>query len=233
MECTYCKTECVRAEGFARKYINKQKQIMDDITIAIAHKKYGVGGECLHRGYYCPSIIEDIVSGNISRGRLLSRPPAQKPASFTYYFDYIGRLVKTVRIGEIEVLLYDGTSVLGISFLGTGDVSVLTECTYSDIGQILCYKRFLFDPQQGRVIEFSEEKYYYSKNQMIVTWCRYAPSSHLSKSIMQQENYIFSAKDGLLINYTREEYLNGQRVLRPTDNCVYKVFVKRKIPNIG
>ena len=219
-----CEIECTRVESLAQKYINKRDQIMNDITANIGHKKYGIGGECLHRGYYCPSIIEDVVSGNISRGRLLTQSPAHKPASFTYCFDRLGRLVKTERIGEIEVLIYDGTSVLGISFLETGNVSVLTECTYSDTGQLLSYKRFLFNPQQSRVIEFIEEKYNYAKTQMIVDWCRYAPLDH-SKTIKQQEKYTFSVNDGLLINYTREEYVNGQRVLRPTDDCVYKVCV--------
>ena len=36
--------------------------------------QYAVGGELLHRGYYCPSPVKDIVMGNCNRGKMIKHP---------------------------------------------------------------------------------------------------------------------------------------------------------------
>lgn len=43
------------------------------------------GGLCLPRGYYCPSLLMELLITNVSRGRLLKK--TKKTPDYTYYFD--------------------------------------------------------------------------------------------------------------------------------------------------
>ncbi len=42
----------------------------------------GLGGELMHRGYYCPSLIEDVVVGNTKRGRISKRTTSKAKEPF-------------------------------------------------------------------------------------------------------------------------------------------------------
>lgn len=46
--------------------------------------QYTIGGETLHRGYYCPSLIKDIVIGNCNRGRLVRNTKKAKKITYEY-----------------------------------------------------------------------------------------------------------------------------------------------------
>ena len=54
-------------------------------------RQYAKGGECLHRGYYSPSML-DLVVGGCDRGRLL-KTTAPRNYSYEYLFDEDGRLL--------------------------------------------------------------------------------------------------------------------------------------------
>lgn len=49
------------------------------------HQKYSRGGLSMERGYYCPSLVEEIIVTNISRGKLLKRVTKKAP-DYCYYF---------------------------------------------------------------------------------------------------------------------------------------------------
>ena len=54
------------------------QNVFDQIDKTVVRREQSSGGECMHRGYYCPSIIEDIVIGNIKRGRLIKKLSKRK-----------------------------------------------------------------------------------------------------------------------------------------------------------
>lgn len=50
--------------------------------------QYARGGGVLHRGWYCPSPVYDMVIGSADRGRLLKNPSRCKtPPDFAYGLD--------------------------------------------------------------------------------------------------------------------------------------------------
>lgn len=82
----------------------------------IAVWQYGRGGETIHRGYYCPSLIYDIVVGGANRGKLLKR--LKNPATYVYGFDESGNLVsvKNNDSGTEECIWRNGDLELGVTF---------------------------------------------------------------------------------------------------------------------
>lgn len=63
-------------------------------------KKYSRGGESMERGYYCPSLVEEIIVTNISRGKLLKRLTKKAP-DYCYYF-HEGKLVLVQKNNEFD-----------------------------------------------------------------------------------------------------------------------------------
>ena len=81
--------------------------------------EYCFGSE-LHRGWYCPSIVCDLVVGGCSRGRLVKKPRSDK-YSFKYYFNSDNKLVIVDRfcremLNSSEYLIYEGDIVRGYTF---------------------------------------------------------------------------------------------------------------------
>ncbi len=78
-----------QAIAYGSAYVDLYQQGREQVS----RWEYSRGGEVLHRGYYCPSPIFDIVVGNASRGHLLKRVSKSKAPDFTYGFSKDGRLV--------------------------------------------------------------------------------------------------------------------------------------------
>ena len=53
------------------------ERVINETSQKVYSYKYGIGGQNLHRGWYCPSIIYDIVIGNASRGRIVKNYRSQ------------------------------------------------------------------------------------------------------------------------------------------------------------
>lgn len=57
------------------KFKDKYSCLQDTAVKGIIRFEYAKGGESIHRGYYCPSLVYDLVVGNVKRGRLYKRKP--------------------------------------------------------------------------------------------------------------------------------------------------------------
>lgn len=81
----------------------------------IVTTQYSRGGEVLHRGYYCPSLVYDIYIGGAGRGRLIKR--YSTPPTWRYGFNKEGRLVVAENCGAKtrESILYDGETEVGLT----------------------------------------------------------------------------------------------------------------------
>lgn len=69
-------------------YNHCSKQLLSyftEIEKRVVKKEFSRGGECLHRGFYCPSPVLDIVIGDCKRGKLIKNP--RKTPDFEYWFD--------------------------------------------------------------------------------------------------------------------------------------------------
>ena len=49
------------------------RSTFEQISKTVVRREQATGGGTMHRGFYCPSIVEDIIIGNINRGKLIKR----------------------------------------------------------------------------------------------------------------------------------------------------------------
>ena len=127
----YCRSQCDRVEKIiAANYATFSEQYQC-VQFQVVRTEYGIGGETLHRGYYCPSLIFDIVVGNVKRGRITSNPVYKKRAEYVYGFDRDNRLIVAEHPYGKEIISYDGTTVVGCEFSENGEIEIYSECIYS------------------------------------------------------------------------------------------------------
>ena len=67
----------------------------------VVYQQYCAGGT-IHRGYYCPSITEDLRVGNTKRGRLCKKRPPEERLSHIYGFDASDRLITVKHMHCLE-----------------------------------------------------------------------------------------------------------------------------------
>lgn len=70
----------------ARKYTDQLPALAQAAEEATAEERYSVKGETTYRGYYHPSPVQELIVTNITRGRLVKKPPASG-SYYHYRFD--------------------------------------------------------------------------------------------------------------------------------------------------
>lgn len=102
----YIKT-CIKQPNIIADYISEARE-------KTAYYKYGIGGQCIHRGAMCADPFYEI-DCNISRGKLTNKEPKRKEY-YRYSFDFYGRLLlveKYCDVNSIEVLRREGEIIYG------------------------------------------------------------------------------------------------------------------------
>lgn len=103
------------------KYCNSYEQLLEATMKPTLEKQYGRGGECIHRGYYCPSPVKDILIGNLNRGKLLKTQRSADTADYCFYFDKD----KLVMVDEYAVFPERGRVLYSREFiLRDGDIEI-------------------------------------------------------------------------------------------------------------
>lgn len=122
------------------QYKNKQGILRQQVDDQVERVEYSKGGQLLHRGYYCPSLIQDIYLGNTSRGKLFKRVPSFGRYDYEFGFDEQNRLIRVKRVHEFttpidyfheEYILYLGSIVWGIGFNHLKELYTLSRCTFT------------------------------------------------------------------------------------------------------
>ena len=118
-------------------------------------QEYARGGCTLHRGFYCPSPVLDIIIGGNDRGRLVRKPRSRLPIDYLYLKED-----NELRIVDKYWLRSDGTSCLyqrefitennnekiAPIYRMTSDqheLFFLSLCRYDPAGRIILYLTFL------------------------------------------------------------------------------------------
>ena len=78
-ECNRIKEEILL---FKKTYIT----LFEAYSKKVTRNEIGLGGELMHRGYYCPSIIADIIAGNVRRGQIVKTHMGQKKGKYIFGF---------------------------------------------------------------------------------------------------------------------------------------------------
>lgn len=159
-----------------RQIINDYNKLYIDTSkhIKIVSKKYGVGGEVFHRGYFCPSPVEDLVIGNAHRGKLIKE--INQKVTHIYSYDVFGRLVEIETTGSIidkEYIWYDDNVQYSVIISGVNRNASListSRCIY-DNDKLIKYEFttvLLETLENGDVVDYkiadiSVEEYFYNQ----------------------------------------------------------------------
>ena len=74
------------------KYLYSYDELREKALAETCYTEYSKGGETFHRGYYCPSLVQDLIIGNANRGRLLKRRPVVN-YDYIYYLNEARQII--------------------------------------------------------------------------------------------------------------------------------------------
>lgn len=60
----YCKKKCEYYDTLSKEYSPRYNELYSKVTSNIVRKEYSSKGSEIHRGFYCPSPVQDVVIGN-------------------------------------------------------------------------------------------------------------------------------------------------------------------------
>lgn len=179
-------------------------------------KEVAVNSRYLHRGYYCPSPIQNLIFVNARRGKILKRETVRSKPTHYYYFDAENRLLISKwdsNMGSIytEYLSYSGDYIYGYAFDESGNLVSVSE-EYYHSRQIQSYFRSSCYNDENRqwyasITSMEFEKYWYSETGISRAdfyfcglWPKIIESEDVANIMVQGGHYQFSkGKDGLIL----------------------------------
>ncbi len=195
--------------------IPELSQICEQETVRMEY----TSGVTIHRGFYCPSPVFDLIVGGTKRGKITSRKPIKEKNWRSYGFDRNGRLLWcreyfNGNLSYTEYLIHEGNHIYGIKVDSRGIISCLTDEFYEQ-GRLakLLLGMFFID---GKCQELNTETYQYNNDGLVSCLWRsilmpaeYPPDFpvHLASSIPQapilkRNFYTFHREDGLVCGYS-------------------------------
>lgn len=208
---------------------NEHKEKLQMCKNYVDHYQYAVGGEGLHRGYYCPSLIRDIVVGNCNRGRLV-KDLKRTRQNISYEYGFCNGKLQLViyyankEIYEIEYISYYGEKQIGYTFDNTFTLKRVSECVYKN-NKLMSYLLVDADSVEP-FVGIEKEVYEYDNGVM----CSATIYLMYALNFCRHEKYIFTHdKDGFLSSYKIIEYVDGKEKedFYWKDHW-FKVYKKRK-----
>lgn len=180
----------------------------------------------LHRGFYHPSPIYDIVVGNTQRGRIHKAKPDQTKITHRFLYGADGSLdcVETYsqgRVAYVEHLYYDGDMRLGVSIDKNNRIAAVCEERFAK-NQLVDFfiLNCVFIDEHYECYSARSEHYLYNDSGLCE--CDFVVISPKSGSMIQKK-YRFNREDGMLTSYT-DALASNAKTPR-----VYSIKKKRKI----
>lgn len=185
--------------GTAKEFQTQYREMYRELSDTVVRREYARGGQLLHRGYYCPSPVFDLIVGGVKRGRLLKRlPSAKSTPDVTFGFNEKDQLVTVERSGGGKEFIFypeDGLE-LGIGFM-SDRVCLVSECRFAQ-GRLQTYSCcYLADGK-----DFHKEVFAYDeKGLRYLDWYAFCEYDN-NKTSYEHEKYQFEHdEDGTLSRY--------------------------------
>lgn len=220
--------ECQRISDIATQYKDKCQFYFEELCHKVVREEYSVGGEVLHRGYYCPSPIYDIVVGNANRGKLLKRQTSRSNPTYKYGFDMNDNLITISQSYNNEFIIWNGETEIGISFSKDFGIEHISECFYNG-RQIQSYVFCLYNQNENHIVQYQRENYEYSEFGLkTADFMNFFENE--KPPILQHDKYHFQHdNEGFLSKYTVVEYDGDSIKDSVWKNHVFDVNIERKV----
>lgn len=177
-------------------------------------------GSSLHRGYYHPSPIYDIIVGNAKRGKIVRSSCTAKDCSHRYTYTADGKLqhVESFANGKTaytEYLIYLADKRIGLTIDCYNYLSAISEERF-EMGRLASFSlaNCIFDGHSYSCYNYHEEQYYY--DDIGLFQCDFINFSTSSRYLIN-EQYSFERTNGYLSAYTNT-----------TSHIRYAISKKRK-----
>ena len=181
-------------------------------------------GSTLHRGYYNPSPVYDIIVGNTSRGRISKKPSADK-VTHRYFFDRENELFKVDNIYQSKTAytewLYRENNVrYGFTVDCGMHLSAVTKESYQE-GRLVTFAlvHCIYKNNKYEFYKYHEETYQYDIEGLHL--CNFISLANHS-SYLVNKVYAFKRENGFLVSYSE------CRNKMPRNAPCYSVKKKRK-----
>lgn len=225
---TQLRAECNRLLQLGLRYKLDAEQVCDKAQIE--YTKLASGGT-IHRGFYCPSPVIDIIIGNARRGKLLQRSSKRSRILHEYGFDRNDDLcyAKEYLNGShvfTEFLSHSDHVTMGITMDTTGQLTAVSEEAHQE-GKLQTYRYAQYCQLEQEAVCFSLriEQYRYDDEGLyecdVLT---FAPVSQ----IVEHDAYLFSRKEGCLDRYIVKHYDGNEGTPGFWDGHVFNIEAKRK-----
>ena len=177
-------SESLRLLKIAQSFLRENYSTLDIREMRAVRREFA-SGSTLHRGFYCPCPVFEIMVGNTHRGKILKRITSRSKPTHEYGFDANGQLLwaKTICGGKqifVEHILCDGDRRYGITVDSSRMLHTITEEVFCgnrivQYTNLLC--RELDDSFPFR--EINSYQYFYDEQGLsIYVWDRFmAPCS--------------------------------------------------------
>lgn len=178
----------------------------------------------LHRGYFHPSPVYDLIIGNTKRGKLCRK--TSRRLTHHFYYDCNNKLIRIEylsgdRISHVEHLRYNGQSIDGITVDCNGFLSAVTEETYEH-GRIVFFSLTRCYHINGTYtcFDYHTERYHYDDEGLCK--CHFVNLSPQSGYLIDR-TYTFERDSGFLVSYSPDS-----TILNAEPQAKYTIRKKRK-----
>lgn len=219
----YCKNKCEYYNSLLEINSAKYNEFYSQVTKNITKKEYASKGDVIHRGYYCPSPVQDIIIGNNKRGKLIKNKNRFSSIGYEFGFDKNNRLicVECIENSTIELIEYKENYSIGYEFdisESKPQLQSINECFFDELGRIILYiygfrQVYKFEELQYEQFEYNESEICF--DHFVNYLC----------GIVSYKGYIFHHnKNGYLSSFDIVE-LNDKSKEKET----YSIRIKRKV----
>lgn len=220
-DCRFFQAECSRLTSVAER-LHPSLAELEAYCITHTNRMEFASGSDLHRGFYCPSPVFDLIVGNTHRGRILKRVTKRSKPSHGYSFDSDGTLLKCEyyfngSTAMTEYLNRENNSVFGITVDQSNRLESVTEEVY-DQGRIRRYLFGLFVPVGGseQCCDVTCEEYRYDDTGLcgcvvhhflqplspIPDFLKGPFDELVQHPFYKRREYLFQCSDGCLCSYS-------------------------------
>lgn len=192
-------------------------RIMNDLEAHAVKKIYSTAKNTLLLGYYDPTIVGDIITGNVDRGKLYKRAPRVGTVVFEYGLDIDNKVLYAKRgkyrgdilvskdgFVESDTYLYyfmynDGVTILGYR-LGTdkNDMFCVSKCVYEKTKLVEYCTSFLYGKRD--ILDIICEKYIYDNHDLL-------NKAILTHKIGTFPDGVVTNEDVILFSHDNEGYI--------------------------